>query len=499
MEKMKSWLLVFVVISWPSSDAWCMAFSNCQTKLIQTRYHDRGSLRGAVSPWPTQYQKTSLLSPLRLSKLTENAVEEKPIIIENGRVESNSDINNVNGITNNASEPQSNLEENVDGRALGILVLLTVPLAWGTYTPVVKYMYEKMDPSMPGFVFSAGYYLVAAASLRILSNMQDGSKGDAVEGNDQSETIAISNKEVLGDEEDDASITTRGGLELGSYLFIGNGLQVVGLQTVPADRAAFLVQLTTVLVPLISALSVGKLSAVPIQTWIACIIAFTGVIIMGADDGGSSTISIGNGSEQAGASFFDLLDVNHFASSLQISQGDFLIVLAAVAYTMHVVRLGVYAPRTTPLKLATAKATTEACFSVLLVMGLAFIGISDFSLPEFVSQTGSEVSVYLKTITSSIMDGGLASNPNESSLGVSIGAILWTGWVTCAYTIYAQSFGQSRVNPTDANLIYTTQPLFSSMFAYVLLGETLGFYGFVGAIFIGSALWLVSNSYDDES
>ena len=86
------------------------------------------------------------------------------------------------------------------------------------------------------------------------------------------------------------------------------------------------------------------------------------------------------------------------------------------------------------------------------------------------------------------------SNDKESSLGVSIGAILWTGWVTCAYTIYAQSFGQSRVNPTDSNLIYTTQPLFSSMFAYVLLGETLGFYGFVGAAFIGTALWLVSEN-----
>jgi len=37
--------------------------------------------------------------------------------------------------------------------------------------------------------------------------------------------------------DNDESITTRGGLELGSYLFLGNGLQVVGLQSVPADRA----------------------------------------------------------------------------------------------------------------------------------------------------------------------------------------------------------------------------------------------------------------------
>lgn len=32
------------------------------------------------------------------------------------------------------------------------------------------------------------------------------------------------------------------------------------------------------------------------------------------------------------------------------------------------------------------------------------------------------------------------------------------------------------------------------MFAYVLLGETLGFYGYIGAILIGTALWMVSAS-----
>ena len=38
----------------------------------------------------------------------------------------------------------------------------------------------------------------------------------------------------------------------------------------------------------------------------------------------------------------------------------------------------------------------------------------------------------------------------------------------------------------------TTQPLFSSLFAYLLLGETLGPYGYVGATLIGISLLLVS-------
>ncbi len=57
--------------------------------------------------------------------------------------------------------------------------------------------------------------------------MADGPNGSegAVSGNED------------GNEGDASSITARGGWELGSYLFVGNGLQVVGLQTVPADRA----------------------------------------------------------------------------------------------------------------------------------------------------------------------------------------------------------------------------------------------------------------------
>lgn len=387
---------------------------------------------------------------------------------------------------------------------------------------------------MPGFVFSAGYYVVAAVTLRLLSNRSNNTNDDKIA--EALDELTDDDKIIMqSEEEDDASssMTTRGGWELGSYLFIGNGLQVIGLQTVPADRAAFLVQLTTVMVPLLSAFSEGTLSAVPLPTWFACIIAFAGVIIMGADDtttttgeissnDSSSVGSISDGSEMipidvvdighsSTSSLFDLADMNHLSSSLlQISQGDILIVGAAVAYTMHVVRLGAYAPRTTPLKLAAAKASTEAFLSIVLVVGLTFIGIMSTtqnmnvpSTPDFISQTGSEVLDYFKTITSSITTTDVLSSSNEkessSSIGVSIAAILWTGWVTCAYTIYAQSFGQKRVNPTDSNLIYTTQPLFSSAFAYLLLGETLGVFGYVGAGLIGVALALVSFGERDDS
>jgi len=538
MKSISLFIVVIASLAFCPCPAACFAFSNFQLKFIQKQHQNAPTSPQSISSrqWTNNGQRIfkprTRLSHLHFSKITENVVEEEPIIksppssngstniSSNGSNEKNNKINSINGNNPNNSNINQLFNNMNDERSIGILVLMTVPLAWGTYGPVVKYMYEKMDPSMPGFVFSAGYYLVAATTLGVISSWQDGSRpmeDDAMEGDERGEvdvdSLSVSSDDDIkmqsNGDENEASITTRGGWELGSYLFIGNGLQIVGLQTVPADRAAFLVQLTTVMVPLLSALSEGTLSAVPLQTWIACIIAFIGVIVMGADDGGSSSSSIvSDGSEamegalstgvDRGFPFFDAVDMHQLASSLQLSQGDVLIALAALAYTMHVVRLGAYAPRTTPLKLAASKASTEAFLSVLLVIGLTFIGSTHFPSPEFVSQTGSDVLEYFTTIISAFKEGGMVFHQKDNSIGVSIGAILWTGWVTCAYTIYAQSFGQRRVNPTDSNLIYTTQPLFSSAFAYVLLGETLGFYGYVGAAMIGTALLVVSSSENDS-
>ena len=133
-----------------------------------------------------------------------------------------------------------------------------------------------MEVPVPGLVFSAAYYFIAAITLSLLTlassdieSKESKNDGDFILAN---ETSYQSTSSQLS-----------GGFELGSYLFIGNCLQVVGLKEVPADRAAFLVQLTTIFVPIVAATFAGNFSAVPIPTWFACIIAFLGVVIMGLD------------------------------------------------------------------------------------------------------------------------------------------------------------------------------------------------------------------------
>ena len=73
-------------------------------------------------------------------------------------------------------------------------------------------------------------------------------------------------------------------------------------------------------------------------------------------------------------------------------------------------------------------------------------------------------------------------------------AALWCGAVTCAYTVWAQSFGQRSVTATDANLIYSSQPIWSTAIAFVFLGETFSPVGGVGALIIMAAIALAINA-----
>lgn len=285
----------------------------------------------------------------------------------------------------------------------------------------------KIEPPVPGFVFSACYYTLAAATTLFLANQ---SQADSTNPPEEAEAMS-----------DDSSMKSiipfEGGIELGLYLFVANCLQVIGLQTVESDRAGFLVQLTTVMVPICEGIFAGSLLLIPARTWGACVMAFLGLCIMGLDGKTNALF------DDSGKSLLEAV--------FNFSQGDFLILGAAVLYTLHVVRLGTYARQTTPMKLAASKATTESILSfalIFLLVGLSFVqdtyqieGLKNNGLLSFSVDTGHEITNFFSSFTAGISDGSIST----TILLPAFGAVLWTGWITCAYTIWAQSFGQSKV------------------------------------------------------
>ena len=70
---------------------------------------------------------------------------------------------------------------------------------------------------------------------------------------------------------------------------------------------------------------------------------------------------------------------------------------------------------------------------------------------------------------------------------------------TSLKAMYAQSYGQKYVKPETANLIYTIQPLYTALFAWLLLGETLGPLGYGGGMVVLLAVLLVATDDNNPS
>jgi len=192
------------------------------------------------------------------------------------------------------------------------------------------------------------------------------------------------------------------------------------------------------------------------------------------------------------------------AGRVSFSADDGCIVLGAVFYTFHCVRLETYAKSTQAIALATAKATTELAWSGLSIAGCLLLATS---LGGSGSSNGESLPALLdgaRSAGEAIHSYGMdvadrwSSLPHSQWLGV-VGATVWIGAVTVAYTIYAQSYGQSRVPAVTANLVYTSQPLFTALVAYAVLGESLGPNELIGGLLIGAAVLLVIRGKEKDA
>lgn len=391
----------------------------------------------------------------------------------------------VDTTTSDDASPTTSQEDQDADRQRGLVVLLTVPFAWGTFEPAVRYVYA-MDPPLNSNVFSLAYYAVAASALLTAAALTAGSRRRAAATFDSSTTTV--------------DWPWAGGFELGTYLFVGNALQIFGLKTVPADRAAFLLQLTTIFVPLLSAALNRSWTTISVRTWLACGVALAGVGVMGLDGSEATTTTaaaVTTGGVDSSTAIQNVLS--------NFGTGDALIVAAAVSYTFHCLRLEGYAKQTSAVQLAASKATTETAWSALAMLGLVWYsqggdehiaatnGASDDgSFGSFLQTSGQDITSFVSTF-----DQTYGSMPMSVWLPAAL-AVLWTGLVTVAYTIYAQSYGQRRVQPVTANLIYTVQPLCTAVLAWILLGERLGTAGYVGGLLIGSAVLLVVAPQDEK-
>jgi drug/metabolite transporter (DMT)-like permease len=193
------------------------------------------------------------------------------------------------------------------------------------------------------------------------------------------------------------------GLLIGSMLFAGYAFQTYGLRWTTPAKAGFITGLSVVMVPLGSAFFLRQR---PSRA------AWVGV--------GLATVGLA------------LLTLNQ---DLRVARGDLLVLGCAVAFAVHVLLVGHFAPRLSPLNLAAGQIMTVA----VLAGGLGLLLGEGIPWP-----TGP---VWF--------------------------AAIFTGLLATALAFGAQTLAQRFTSPTHTALIFATEPAFAALFSFLLIGEQL--------------------------
>uniref|UniRef100_A0A6U6LLQ7 EamA domain-containing protein n=1 Tax=Odontella aurita TaxID=265563 RepID=A0A6U6LLQ7_9STRA len=338
----------------------------------------------------------------------------------------------------------------------GLITVGFITLVFASMSPALHYALgpESGNAAPPVLLLNAAVSIVALSGLVFGGPLLEASTPlprSLLQNRQKKATEEVSGSPSVDAETASSSATyfgldvsTRAGLELGSWKFLGTTANLYGLSLTTADHGAFLIQLTTLIVPVVQGIM-----GVPIPRRIvtSIVLALAGVFLFTQDP--SAACSAGNVADNSNA----------------VVLGDALCVVAAGFYATYDLRLFKWGQLVAPRELITRKIATQAALSAVL---LAAIGRDD-------------------TVS-------FLSNLDFSTAGPLIAVVLWAGVMVNAIAPFLQVGGQQAVGPTRAQTLYASQPLWAATLSYFFLGETVGAQGLVGgAAFLG-ALFLAATA-----
>jgi drug/metabolite transporter (DMT)-like permease len=355
---------------------------------------------------------------------------------------------------------QPNMENNEDAvYHRGLVTIGLITLLFASNSPILHMVFVDSSSSPPPvFLLNAACSLVAMGCMLAVGPLLD----DAVEK--PSVLMSMDNKKLEHQHQtattsfgpassvvDQLSrllvgvqqgYTLQAGVELGVWKFLGTLANMYGLSQTSASHGAFLIQLTTLFVPLAQ----GLLGVpIPRMTWTAIALALTGVAIFTQDPTNSGGISL---------------------------KGDVACVVAAVFYATYDLRLFHWGKLVDPLQLITTKIVTQTILSLAALMAFAW-----------------EPSVAF--CTSQSTGGG---DPRT----LFVLASMWSGVAVNAVAPFLQVSGQQAVGPARAQILYASQPLWAALLSWIVLHETVGPMGATGGTLFLWAIYLATTADSEE-
>lgn len=265
------------------------------------------------------------------------------------------------------------------------IYLLGIVIIWGATFAIVKGILDQIMP----FTFLAYRFFWAAFILGLIFWKR----------------LKNIDKIILGK-----------GFLIGIFLFLGFTFQTVGLKYTTATKAGFITGLSVVLVPIISHFFIReKISKNSIR---GVILAFMGLWFL------------------------------NYNSSFIFNFGDFLVLLCAVSFAMHIISVGLY--------------TRKVDYVLLVIVQLTTVFVLSFLMALFFERPG--IHLYYPS-------------------GVWWSIIL-TGIFATALAFYMQNKFQRYSTATKTAIIFSGEPIFAAIFAYLLLGEKVGLIAWIGGLLI---------------
>ena len=305
------------------------------------------------------------------------------------------------------------------------LCLLLAATIWGIAFVAQSVGMEYVGP----FTFNGVRSLIGAAVLvpviLILSHSRDTSS-DTANSNMPESASNDAKRSAATTEAATAAVSPYrnrdlwiGGIACGIALFAASNFQQFGIKYTTVGKAGFITACYIVIVPIIGLFLKKKCSPF---IWAAVAMALVGLYLLCITDGFS------------------------------IGLGDFLVLICAVLFSLHILVIDHFSPKADGVKLS--------CIQ-FLVCGI------------------------LSMIPALILE-----HPQISSILTAWLPILYAGIMSCGVAYTLQIVGQKNVNPTVASLILSLESCISVLAGWVLLGQKLSAKELLGCVIMFAAIIL---------
>ena len=283
-----------------------------------------------------------------------------------------------------------------------ILLLLTA-IIWGTAFVAQSVGMDYIGP----FTFNAARFLIGGTVLIPLIIYR--SKKNPLLRNQSMEEKRKNRKTVW-----------IGGICCGIALCGASLLQQMGIQHTIVGKAGFITTLYIIIVPLVELLFGKKIAK---KIWVGAVMAVVGLY---------------------------LLCINE---NFSIGKGDFLVLICAVLFALHILVIDHFAPK-----------ADGVCLS---------------AVQFFISGTVSAIGAIL------------FENPNVSAMLEAVVPILYAGVMSCGVAYTLQVIGQKDMNPTVASMILSLESVISVLAGWIILGQALSMKEIIGCVIVFMAVILV--------